>query len=122
MKITTEIVKTETGHKVGFSIGSQTFFLQEREIFKSDEMDSLQFAKWYEAQLLRAFEKMGDIKNKFEFKETNTVLEVNPSGFVLWKVDKKGFKTWILDALLIDRYKKAAIVPKVDKNGNFKID
>ena len=53
--IKTEIIKTEKGHQVGFTIGVQTFYLKEREIFDSDKMTSLEYAQWYEKQLEVAF-------------------------------------------------------------------
>ena len=54
--IKTEIRKTEKGHQVVFTIGHQTFFLQER--LSEDGMTSLQYAEWYEKQLKLAFKNL----------------------------------------------------------------
>lgn len=58
-KITTEIRESENGHQVGFTIGVQTFFLQEQE--GELEMTSLDHAKWYEKQLKYAFENLKNL-------------------------------------------------------------
>ncbi len=54
--IKTKIRKTEKGHQVGFTIGHQTFYLQEQ--LPEDGMTSLEYSKWYEKQLKLAFENL----------------------------------------------------------------
>jgi hypothetical protein len=54
--IKTRIRKTKNGHQVGFTIGHQTFFLQEQ--LPEDEITSLDYSKWYEKQLKLAFENL----------------------------------------------------------------
>ncbi len=54
--IKTEIRETENGHQVGFTIGVQTFFLQEQT--GELEMTSLEHSKWYEKQLKYAFKNL----------------------------------------------------------------
>jgi len=56
MKATTKIRKTFMGHQVGFTIGHQTFFLQECEM--EEDMTSLEYAQWYEKQLKNALERL----------------------------------------------------------------
>lgn len=56
MKATTKIRKTLTGHQVSFTIGVQTFFLQER--IPEKYMTSLEFAKWYQEQLVTALKNL----------------------------------------------------------------
>ena len=55
----TQIIKTEKGHQVGFTIGHQTFFLE--ELLSEEGMTSLQYAEWQEKQLKSAIE---NLKNK----------------------------------------------------------
>jgi hypothetical protein len=54
--IKTKIRKTEKGHQVGFSIDHQTFYLQEQ--LPEEEMNSLEYARWYEKQLKIAFKRL----------------------------------------------------------------
>lgn len=54
--IKTKIRETENGHQVTFTIGVQTFFLQEQ--LPEEGMTSLEYAKWYEKQLKTAFKNL----------------------------------------------------------------
>jgi hypothetical protein len=62
----TVIKKTPLGHQVKFTIGNQTFSLQEE--IEDDETDSFRRAKWYEEMLLKAFEKL-EYKTEAKSKE-----------------------------------------------------
>lgn len=46
------------GHQVVFSVGAQTFYLQQRGVFKNDEWTSLEYAEWYKKQLETAFNNL----------------------------------------------------------------
>lgn len=56
MKATTKIRKTLAGHQAGFTIGVQTFYLQEQLSEKG--YTSFQQAKWYKEQLRTAFKNL----------------------------------------------------------------
>jgi len=52
--VTTKITETLKGHVVSFTIGNQTFTL--RELEGEEGMNSLEYAKWYESMLNKAFD------------------------------------------------------------------
>ena len=52
--VTTKITETSKGHQVSFTIGVQTFTL--RELEGEEGMNSLEYAKWYESMLNKAFD------------------------------------------------------------------
>lgn len=54
---TTEVIETENGHCVKFSIGCQSFKMEERPGLKG-EITSFDHAKWYEKQLNTAFDTL----------------------------------------------------------------
>ena len=53
MEVKTKVVKSRNGHQVKFTIGNQTFRLEEQE--PEESMSSEDYAKWYEKQLNTAF-------------------------------------------------------------------
>lgn len=56
MGIKTKVVKSRNGHQVKFTIGVQTFRLEEQE--PEEGMSSEDYAKWYEKQLKSAFNNL----------------------------------------------------------------
>ena len=56
MKVKTGIRKSLNGHQVYFTIGNQTFLLQECE--PEENMTSHKYAKWYQKMLNIAFENL----------------------------------------------------------------
>lgn len=52
----TFVKETATGHHTGFTIGNQTFYLQEQEA--EEGMSSKEYAQWYQKQLDVALNKL----------------------------------------------------------------
>lgn len=68
MKVKTFTRETLNGHQAGFTIGVQTFYLQEQ--LSEEEWTSLEHAKWFEKMLKKAFNNINVLENGNEGKET----------------------------------------------------